>query len=107
MAEAQRDSHMLSVIIALREEVLAQVSERLPPAARVLDMVLREVDKDQRLQASHTCSELHEPGQASAQGTATDVLQSTCARHMHAAQRHSGSSALPCGSSALPYASPD
>ncbi len=50
MAEAQRDTQMLSVIIALREEVLAQVSEQLPPAARVLDLALRQVDKDQRLQ---------------------------------------------------------
>jgi hypothetical protein len=50
VAEAQRDTQMLSVIIALREEVLAQVSEQLPPAARVLDLALRQVDKDQRLQ---------------------------------------------------------
>jgi hypothetical protein len=41
---------MVSVLMALREEVLAQVSERLPPAARVLDLVLRQQDKDARVQ---------------------------------------------------------
>uniref|UniRef100_A0A7S3VMY3 Uncharacterized protein n=1 Tax=Dunaliella tertiolecta TaxID=3047 RepID=A0A7S3VMY3_DUNTE len=54
VASLRPNDGMLSLLLALRDEVLRQVSMRLPPTARVMDAALQLMYKDNRVQLLKT-----------------------------------------------------
>lgn len=74
VAQTNKEDVLADVLVTMREEVLRQVALRLPPAAQVLDLALKETDKDARVQIVKTALE---GGKDSVPGADMDSLWAT------------------------------